>query len=238
MMELKHLHFHDVEVIVRIGKKEVARWNEAITDQEISMYGSIWGECQVLSLGDHYNVYTETEQANWFFPPRLTQPTFFSHTGVSIAPSKKHGGSVSGNFGEVFTIIALEAMNNNNPIRICHLSSQNKCPDLFLESAPLLKYYQLSNVTLPLLPDLIPGECKNTGFIKAVRQLVSFWNDIGRSNDVFGFGIISNIEYKQRKALTITILAPIDKLALELKVCSKPLADITQADLGGYIYGF
>lgn len=250
---------HNIKVDVIIGKKQkIGSWNPAIstTDVEISKYGSIWGERQVLDLGSHYNLYSQYGTQAWKLQSQAS-PTAVAGLPpqLQVTPNKLPGGSVSGNFGEVLTILALETRVLPRPLTICHLCPEPgftklKCPDLLLETAPLQQdyltfqqYYQNSLFSFvqqpPNLPDFVPGECKNSDFNGALQQLAAYWRLVGPSSAVFGFGVISQINYKKGQ-LELHILVPCDCTALA-SLLMQPTYDVKTLklnDVTGRLYGF
>jgi len=216
------------------------------SDIDIDTYGSIWGEKQILQLGMHFNIYNQYN--TWYLNNQLSliPNSSILPSSVIMANSKLPGASVSGNFGEVLTIMALEKKVSPNYLRICHLCPrpgvQIKCPDLLLETAPFFQeyndYIRNSRQALPPLPPLIPGECKNSDFLGALRQLSVYWNQIGPRSALFGYGLISTINYRQNATLKFHILVPLDKPKLESTLVSKPVNELIQKDFRGGLYGF
>ncbi|MED4229508.1 hypothetical protein [Neobacillus cucumis] len=218
---------HEFEITFRIGKdnstKDVQKLN--ITDKIITMFGSLYGESQILDLGNHFNLYHLYGKNKW--PIRMggspVLPTHFPKH-ISINLEKKPGTSVSGNFGEVLTIFILKKLFLPKILTICHLTSKKKCPDLMLDSSVVDTYYSSSKTLkyfLPPLPHILLGECKNTKFPEALNQLASVWYEMGPppSNPLFGYGIISNLNYKTfPPKITFSIISPANNTTLYNKL--------------------
>ncbi|KPL57647.1 hypothetical protein [Rossellomorea vietnamensis] len=240
-----------IDVEIRIGKENASVFNTWIppvhtNDIELDRYGSLWGENEVLFLGAHYDIYSSSSFTS--LGNRIGATTHSVPTSYTISNAKSPGGSVSGNFGEVLTILALESKITPRPLRVCHLSSvlsgagAIKCPDLILESSPLSSDYlafRTTNPTAPtFLPDIIPGECKNNAYLKALRQLAQYWIEISSASPIFGFGLISSINYRTNQVIKFNLLVPEDKPALISLLGSKPVDELKQRDFRGILYGF
>jgi hypothetical protein len=232
-------------------------------DIEVDMLGSVWGERQVLHLGAHLDLYTNYRgRGTWpLSNPMGSPPSNSLAPSMEPAMSKLPGSSVSGNFGEVLTILALQSRINGRPLRICHLcpkrnSPNIKCPDLLLESTPLVDDYNIfrgnfdprmcgrcgsrhaNPVPLPDLPLFMPGECKNSDTKGALRQLASYWKDVGDGSPVYGFGLISTIRYQRPPWLKLRLVVPVHRSRLTAVLASKANGSLEPADFRGCLYGF
>jgi hypothetical protein len=258
---------HTIEVKVHMGNKRrpIRTWDPLLStdDLEVDMLGSIWGERQILHLGAHLDLYTNyMGRGTWGIGNRIgTLPPNILAPSMEPAMSKLPGSSVSGNFGEVLTILALQSRIKGRDLRICHLCPVRggpniKCPDLLLESAPLADDYDIfrgrfdprmcsrcgrrhvNPVPLPNLPLFMPGECKNSNSVGALRQLASYWKEVGDSSPVYGFGLISTVRYQRPPALKLRLLVPVHRAGLTAVLASKVNADLGPADFRGCVYGF
>ncbi|WP_349408729.1 hypothetical protein [Pseudalkalibacillus sp. SCS-8] len=240
---------HKIKVDVIVGKstaKIINSWTPEINtnDLQINRYGSLWGESEVLYLGSHFNLYSSGGFGA--FKKTGGSTTKFIPSKMKVLSHKKPATSVSGNFGEVLTILALETKVAPNPLLVSHLTAVKsgtiKCPDLIVESTPLLSDYSLFTAkchTAPALPEFIPGECKNNAFVKAIRQLSKYWYEVGSRSPVFGFGLISRIEYKNPPNIKFNLLVPLNKVNLaHLLVKEENIDNLTQADFRGCLFGF
>jgi hypothetical protein len=232
-------------------------------DIEVDMLGSMWGETQILQLGAHLDIYTNYRgRGTWSLANRVgIPPPRTLANSIVPAMSKRPGSSVSGNFGEVLTILALQSKVKGRDLRICHLCPAQggpniKCPDLLLESTPLKEDYDIFKagldpdicnrcagkhaipVPLPDLPLFMPGECKNSDFPGALRQLASYWKGVGASSPVYGFGLISSIKYQRPPRLKLNLLVPVYGARLTSLLAGKPNANLTGDDFQGILYGF
>ncbi|MBV9786749.1 MAG: hypothetical protein JOZ51_01135 [Chloroflexi bacterium] len=249
---------HKIQIDIFIGKKcKIRSWSPPLstTDVEISKYGSLWGERQVLDLGPHYNLYSQYGAQTWDLQSQATLTALAAlPEELEPTPYKLPGGSVSGNFGEVLTILALETRILPRPLTVCHLCPKPgfkrlKCPDLMLETAPLQPEYAVFQQSfqssfwpedqLPQLPDFIPGECKNADFNGALQQLATYWRLVKEQSLVFGFGLISQIDYKKSR-LELHILVPRDRAALASVIMQSDFDPKTlkPAHIAGSMYGF
>jgi hypothetical protein len=226
--------------------RPLAEWTIVTNDLEINMYGSLWGESLVLQLGNHLSVYRQSGSLWWALNQTISpiNPSYEPQTG------KVAGSSVTGNFGEVFTILALESLLPfPRFLGICHITSSygKRSPDIFLETAPILDFYNQKfknkKKTMPLRPDLkplIPGECKNSDFLSALRQLAVYWYFSPRSPD-YGYGLISTVDYKQPNEIVVNLnlIIPKDITKLQSILTSEKVAkEIKQKDLEDVLYGF
>lgn len=203
-----------------------------------------------MQLGDHFDVYSQYGINQWPLVGRVgAVSTGVVPPSMKPANSKLPGASISGNFGEVLTVMALEAKVAPRNLQICHLCpvqghTKIKCPDLLLETSPFKRNYKIfKNKTTPSPPDmpqLIPGECKNNDFLKALRQLARYWVEVGPSSPVFGFGLISSINYRTPCNLKFNLLVPMNKAGLyTLLTSSSDKTDtLRQWELTGLLYGF
>lgn len=241
---------HSINVEVRVGRENtslVDNWTELINDLQIDRYGSVWGESEVLFLGSHFNLYS-SGIFNKLGGSVHTSTTHVIPLSMMVNHVKKPASSVSGNFGEVLTILSLESKIAPRPLIVSHLTSvvagrgSIKCPDLIVESAPLLPSYFMfrkANPTAPPLPNLIPGECKNNAYLKALKQLAQYWKEIGCGSQLFGFGLISSINYNSSPLIKFNILVPKNRAKLALLLYSKKSIDkLVQNDFKGCLYGF
>ncbi|MGE8205835.1 hypothetical protein ACQKP0_14865 [Heyndrickxia sp. NPDC080065] len=217
---------YQFEVTFRIGKdnstKDVKEIN--ITDKIINMFGSLYGESQIIDLGNHFNLYHQYGKHKWHLSKggKTAVPKSFPKH-ISINLEKKPGTSVSGNFGEVLTIFILKKLFLPKKLTICHLTSNRTCPDLILDSSVIDTYWssKAPKYSLPPLPHILLGECKNTKFPEALNQLASIWYEMGPppSNPLFGFGIISNLKYRTvPPKITFSIISPANDTALYNKL--------------------
>jgi hypothetical protein len=250
-------HSLSVELYVGLGKQKVhlQSWSSVVdtTDTEINAYGSIWGERQVLNLGSHFNIYSQYKASQWGIANQLGLfPLQSIPTMMNVASSKLPGGSVSGNFGEVLTVLALQAKvppRKQRALRVGHLCPKPghaniKCPDLLIETEPIRKDYDLYRTAyapdLPELPELIPGECKNDDHLGAMRQIVSFWGDLDPFSSGFGFGLISSISYANPPSIRFNLLVCEDDYQLYCKMTSAYFNPerVVIADMKGCLHGF
>lgn len=271
---------HTFKVTVFVGQEKVRRWSPdlQVDDIQVDKAGSLWGEKQILHLGAHLDVYTHyrrgTTRGRWRSGGTVSASTAGTlRTTSTLPPSydpalgKLPGSSVSGNFGEVITILALEAKKRRRrALQICHLCPRQgltnlKCPDLLLESAPLQPDYELfklkrlhglcsicglascaspvSPVLLPPLPLFMPGECKNTNFLGALRQLVTYWQEAKQGSPVYGYGLISTIRYQRPPELKLHLMVPENAAALDTLLSGiTSVDDLHQANFRGILYGF
>ncbi|TKH01450.1 hypothetical protein FC682_23080 [Peribacillus simplex] len=219
---------YDFDITFRIGKdnstKDVQKIN--ITDKTINMFGSLYGESQILDLGNHFNLYHLKGKKKWRLRGGSTPLSPHIPSGILLNLEKKPGTSVSGNFGEVLTILILKKLFLPKKLTICHLKSKKKCPDLMLDSSVFDTYYSSSKTlkySLPSLPDILLGECKNTNFPEALTQLATIWYEMGDpsvyKNPLFGFGVISNLYYKTNPPkIRFSIISPVNRTALYKKL--------------------
>lgn len=241
---------HSLKVEVRVGRENtsfVDNWTEIINDLQIDRYGSVWGESEVLFLGSHFNLYS-SGIFNKLGGSVHTSTKHVIPSSIMVNHVKKPASSVSGNFGEVLTILSLESRIAPRPLIVSHLTSvvagrgSIKCPDLIVESTPILPGYfefRKGNPEAPLLPNLIPGECKNNAFLKALKQLVQYWKEIGCRSQLFGFGLISSINYNSPPLIKLNILVPKSRTELALLLYSqKAIDELVQNDFEGCLYGF
>jgi hypothetical protein len=242
---------HSIDVEIRVGRENAQPKNTWTTplltnDLEIDRYGSVWGESEFLYLGSHFNLYS----SGTFTTLGGRVPAPASHivpTSIMSTPTKKPASSVSGNFGEVLTILSLESKVAPKSLYVSHLTSIKagrraiQCPDLIVESTPLLSDYsifQASNPALPALPDFIPGECKNGAYLKALRQLSRYWEEIGSRSPLFGFGLISSINYQFPPSIKFNILVPENTANLAFLLYTNSIKKLVQDDFKGCLYGF
>lgn len=237
---------------INLGRKPpfrprpLAEWTINTNDFELNMYGSLWGESLVLDLGNHLSIYRQRKSLWWSLNQTISpiNPTYESQTG------KIAGSSVTGNFGEVFTILALEAiLPYPTFLGICHITSKSgkRSPDIFVETTPLINVYDRKfrtkkrNIpTRPVLPSTIPGECKNSNFLEALRQLAVYWYYSPHSLD-YGYGLISTIDYKESNEIMVNLnlIIPKDIPLLRSNLISEKYAKgLKQEDLEDIMYGF
>lgn len=225
------VHRINIELYIGINKSVFQTWPVVeTTDTEIDKYGAIWGEREVLQLGAHFNVYRRYPRG------RRLRNRILVGSGIPASfeplPNKLPGSSVSGNFGEVITILALEAQLLGRSLLVSHLCparghKELRCPDLIFEAAPLTQVYNsfrasfqqtqlwdTENITFPDLPLYLPGECKNQNVRGAVGQMAQYWKEAGSQNPAFGFGLISSINYRDQPVLKMFLLIPRDKAQL------------------------
>lgn len=248
---------YDYDVVIKffVGRPNRQNGNKnlcfscsmSINDMDITSYGSIWGENQVLHLGSHFEVYSRKNryQKRWNLYNTISK-NIPIYSGIEVQTQKKPASSVSGNFGEVLSIMALEHMVAPRQLQVCHLTSKikgrnaSKCPDLLVESRPFKKPYKKfkkKNPNAPELPAFLPGECKNNYSIRALRQLTSYWLEIGPQADTYGFGFISCINYADpSNSIEIYLLIPKNKAKLQKLLSNN--ANITHEDFKGCFYGF
>lgn len=247
---------HNIAVDLYVGpKQKVASWPALqTTDLQINWYGSLWGERQVLDLGYHFTVYKEYKKSAWILADQMgyVSPDSLS-SATQLAISKLPGGSVSGNFGEVLTILVLESR-LTRPLRVSHLCpipkhKNLKCPDLLVETTPLQEDYTMfrNKVAPPLfpelmpppLPDILPGECKNSDFLGALRQIAAYWHGVQVNSPLFGFGLIAQINYNDPPLLRFTILAPKSTDNLQKLLASRiDTSELISKNFKGSLYGF
>ncbi|WHX40371.1 hypothetical protein QNH36_22465 [Mesobacillus sp. AQ2] len=226
--------------------RPISQWKIESSTFELNMYGSLWGESLVLQLGNHLSVYRQKGSLWWALNQTISpiNPSYEPQTG------KTAGSSVTGNFGEVFTILALESLKPTSQfLGVCHITSTSgkRSPDLFVETSSIIDSYndkfKLKKRSSPLRPDLpplIPGECKNSDFLNALRQLAVYWYNSPGSRD-YGYGLISTIDYKQPDEIFINLnlIIPKDDSLLRSMLVSEEVAKkIKQEDLEGIMYGF
>lgn len=249
-------HAISTQLYIGLGRRKILlqSWSTtlAVTDVEIDTYGSIWGERQVLNLGSHFNLYSNYDPNQWQIGNQM------GLFGLNVLPStaqiaslKLPGGSISGNFGEVLTVLALQAKvppRRNRSLRVGHLcptpgNTSVKCPDLLVETAPLEQEYneyssRFEN-TLPRLPQFLPGECKNSDTLGALRQIITYWQSSGANNACFGFGLISSIHYRSPSSITFNLLVPrnVENLNNLLSQPGFDVQTIKQAHMQGILYG-
>lgn len=255
---------YNITVDVYVGGTRAAKvnsWNPSLStsDVDINKYGSVWGERQVLRLGTHFNIYKNYPQPAWSLSSSISSASSsVIPTSLRQATDKLPAGSVSGNFGEVLTIMALEWKIAPRALRICHLCPSSncpniKCPDLLVESYPLKQDYKIfknppstslprpPNLPIPPrnLPTYIPGECKNSDFLGGLRQLAKYWMEIGSKSPIFGFGFISRIDYRSC-SLKINLMVPLNSNGLGTMLAQPGLDenDLIQSDFKGLLYGF
>ncbi|MCK9857603.1 hypothetical protein [Paenibacillus sp. ATY16] len=225
--------------------RPLSRWIIHTNDFEVNVYGSIWGENLVLNLGNHMSVYRQPRSSLWWQLNQTMSPInpHFQPQSVKVSAS-----SITGNFGEVLTILALESrINLPRFMNICHLTSRygGKSPDLFLESNPLLNTYQRkfqikNTLVRPNLPDFMPGECKNNDFLKALKQIAVYWFNNQTSPD-YGFGLVSSINFRQSNEiyLSFNLLIPRDIPKLRSQLTSETIANaVKQEHFRETHYGF
>lgn len=248
-----HLATFNINVDIIIGKSSgpvLNSWLPVLStnDIEIDRYGSIWGESEVLNLGAHFDIYSSNSFGTMGNTIGTTT-TYAPPPNITISTLKSPGSSISGNFGEVLTILALENKVAPNPLRVCHLTSTIrgigaiKCPDLLLESTPFVDDYltfRSRNLGAPLsLPEIIPGECKNNDYLKALRQLAQYWAEITVASPAYGFGLISSIDYRSNPpSIKFNLLIPEDINRLENLLTTTPVEELRQRDFRGCLYGF
>ncbi|PFE93428.1 hypothetical protein [Bacillus thuringiensis] len=204
--------------------RPLARWRIDTNDSELNIYGSLWGESLVLQLGNHLSIYRQPESLWW----ALNQTISPIHPAYKPQHLKVAGTSIAGNFGEVFTILALESqISYPNFLNVCHITSvsNSSSPDLFLETEPFVQVYNQKFNKRKIRPELVPfiaGECKNSDFSKAFRQLAAYWSSYPSSGD-FGYGLISTIDYKQPNELIVNfnLIIPRDESKVKSILASK-----------------
>jgi len=267
---------HQFAVTTLMGKRVMQRWSPDlfIDDIQVDKAGSLWGERQILQLGAHLDIYTHYRRGSprgiWRLGNGLTSTstntlrvTSMLAPTMQAARGKLPGSSVSGNFGEVVTILALESRKKQRrALQICHLcpspgNTTMKCPDLLLESDPLNGDYAIymqsgsqggmcikcgrasrRPVTAPTLPLFMPGECKNTNFIGALRQLATYWQQVKSGSPVFGFGLISTIQYQAPPELKLHLIVPENVARLNTLLAGGAVNNLIQTSFRGILYGF
>lgn len=253
-------HNIKAELYIGLGRKKIAvtSWDTmvSLTDNAIDTYGSIWGERQVLNLGAHFNLYSIANRASWQLQHQLGEKGLAAlPSSVKPAPEKMPGGSVSGNFGEVLTVMVLQQKvpkRRDRSLRVGHLCptqgfSFQKCPDLLVENGPIKDDYMKIQKQLPSLPNLppfLPTECKNSDKLGALRQIVEYWRYSSLGSMGYGYGLLSSIKYKNSfiasPSITFNLLVPKQKYGLR-EILQKPnfkSEDITIKYLKEVLHGF
>ncbi|MEO4052950.1 hypothetical protein [Solibacillus sp. CAU 1738] len=226
--------------------RPLVEWIINTNDFELNMYGSLWGESLVLDLGNHLSVYRQKSSLWWALNQTVSpiNPSYAPQTG------KTAGSSVTGNFGEVLTILALESLVPYPEfLGICHITSKygKRSPDIFVETTPLIdvhnKKFKNKKKTSPSRsnwPSSIPGECKNSDFLEALRQLAVYWF-YSQSSDDFGYGLISTINYEESNEIMVNLNLIIPKDIPKLRgilISEKDAKGLKQKDLKDVMYGF
>ncbi|EEK75682.1 hypothetical protein P5808_05340 [Bacillus cereus] len=253
---------HRIQIHIRIGSKiDLENFYYYTDDWELDALGSQWGERMVLNLGQHFNVYRNQIASEWALSNTLTTASSHLTAPILVNPftiniEKDYGSSISGNFGEVLTIQALKLLSPSVRYNICHLKSgtDTKTPDLFLNSDAFISIYgdyrkkcKPKDRPPAELPNYMPGECKNTQYIEAIRQIASYWRIVGENSDDFGFGLVSNLAFRNisEPKITFTLLIrreenrkDLNKMLNLKKYEGTKIKKLIQKDLGKYLYGF
>ncbi|PIH61103.1 hypothetical protein [Paenibacillus sp. LK1] len=175
------------------------------SDWEIGQFGALYSENMLLSLGRHFNLYTNGSN-NGFEVIRNT------YTGKPVGRFnmlglKKKAPLVSGNIGEAIAMPALTACCKvpiyNMPFQ--RFKSTTKCPDYRFETVPhlLSLLWDLPRSTFSSFPSSLPMEVKtHLGDsqkypITALHQLKSYWHECAdHYHEGIGFGVISRVNLK------------------------------------------